>query len=233
MPKKKVVTRSYTISDGRVIELCNEKRTFIERDIAEFAVYNIDAPAVAIFKTETDEFEEFVTDEEMVGVQEEKTDLKDAAGEAVKTVIRSIMVRVAAKYKEGSARYKRFGTVGMDTFDDPHLLSCGRRVKRVASALLAELASKGLTQAIIDDLTAKNQAFEDAIDTQAEAIADRDIATEDRIEMGNARFSRLMELCSMGKNIWFETDEAKYNDYIVYDTPGGNVIEPPPPPPET
>jgi hypothetical protein len=225
MTTKREVLRMYSFADSWLIELCNTKRQFILRDIAEFSAYSIDALVMDAFQGETNTFEAFETDEEFAGLQSEVTEAKDAAAEAVKTDVRSIMARIKSKHKPKTARYRRFGTKGMDDMDNSHLLTCGRRVARVATVVLAEYTGIGLTAAIITELETKCQTLEDKLDEQADAIADRDIATEDRIEMGNALFGKLSNYCSFGQQIWVETDEAKYNDYIIY-TSEGKLVEP-------
>lgn len=37
-------------------------------------------------------------------------------------------------------------------------------------------------------------------------------------------------LCGAGKNIFVNTDEAKYNDYVIYNTPSGTDETPSVPP---
>ena len=220
MAKKEEVKRVYHFADSWLIELCNRTKTFITRDIAEFGSYNVDAAAVTAFDGEINTFEAFETDEEFAGLQSEATEAKDAAMEAVKSDIRSIMTRVESKHKSKTARYRRFGTKGLNEMYNGEVLSCGRRVVRVATAVLADYADVGLTAVIITELETKCQTLEEKLDAQADAIADRDIATEDRIEMGNALYGKLMNYCSFGQQIWSETDEAKYNDYIIYTSEG-------------
>ena len=225
MSKKREVQRKYAFADSWLIELCNTRRQFIIRDIAEFSAYSVDALVMTDFENETNAFEAFQTDEELAGIQSEKTEVKDASAEAVKTDVRGIMTRVESKHKPQTARYRRFGTKGMDEMDDNHLLACGRRVARVATDVLADYADVGLMAAIITELETKCQSLEDALNEQADAVANRDIATEDRIEMGNALYGKLTNYCSFGQQIWAETDEAKYNDYIIY-TSEGKLAEP-------
>ena len=225
MAKKREVQRKYAFADSWLIELCNTRRQFILRDIAEFAAYNVDALVMDAFQAETNTFEAFQTDEELAGIQSEKTEAKDTSADEVKTDVRGIMTRIESKHKPHTARYRRFGTKGMDEMDNSHLLACGRRVARVATAVLADYADVGLTAALVTELETKCQALEDALDEQSDAVANRDIATEDRIETGNTLYDKLMNYCSFGQQIWVETDEAKYNDYIIY-TSSGTLAEP-------
>lgn len=60
-----------------------------------------------------------------------------------------------------------------------------------------------------------------AIDTQAQGISDRDLASESRVEALNHLYQLLTKYAGTGQDIFYETNEAKYNDYIIYDTPSG------------
>ena len=225
MAKKEEVKRVYHFADSWLIELSNRTKQFIQRDISEFGSYNVDEAAVTTFDGEINAFEAFETDEEYAGLQSEKTEEKDAAMEGVKTDVRSIMTRIESKHKPNTARYRRFGTKGLNEMYNGQVLSCGRRVARVARAVLVDYEDVGLTAEIITELETKCQTLEDKLDEQADAVADRDIATEDRREMGNALYNKLMNYCSFGQQIWVETDEAKYNDYVIY-TSEGKLAQP-------
>ena len=51
---------------------------------------------------------------------------------------------------------------------------------------------------------------------QGQAIANRDNAAKERVEKANELYALLTRYCEIGKSIWYETNEAKYNDYIIY-----------------
>ena len=227
MSKKKEVIRNYRFADSYLVLLCNKIIVFILRDILQFAGYGVTAPTVTAYTGEVNDFEDLPSDIELASAQKVTTEEKDAAGESLKTGVRGVMTRVVTVYKEGSAKYEAFGVKGMDAMPDAELLKCGRRVVRVATEHLADFASTGLTALILTDLSNLCEAFEAALAKQEKAIADRDIATEDRIEMGNALYEKLMDYCGYGQTIWVETDEAKYNDYVIYNKSGGlaNPIE--------
>ncbi len=101
---------------------------------------------------------------------------------------------------------------------DSELEKCGKRVARTATLLLTQLAAEGITAAQIADLKTTAIGFEDAQDNQLDAINDRDIATEERIDAGNALYEKLVKFCNTGKDIWVNASEARYNDYIIYDS---------------
>lgn len=64
-------------------------------------------------------------------------------------------------------------------------------------------------------------ALNNNIDEVAKGVSDRDIATENRIEALNALYALVMKYAGTGQDIFYEENEAKYNDYVIYDTPSG------------
>ena len=66
-----------------------------------------------------------------------------------------------------------------------------------------------------------------AIDGLAKGISDRDMATENRVENLNYLYSLVSKYAGIGQDIFYEVNEAKYNDYVIYDTPSGMPEEGP------
>ena len=62
------------------------------------------------------------------------------------------------------------------------------------------------------------QAFELAMNIQQDKVADRDIAVENRIDIGNLLYDEMIKVCDIGKDIWAETDRTKYDAYCIYDS---------------
>ena len=92
---------------------------------------------------------------------------------------------------------------------------------------LGELATEGLSQDLIDQITTEGGALDNALDALAKGISDRDIATESRIETLNTLYNLLSKYAGIGQDIFYETNEAKYNDYVIYNTPSGMPEEAP------
>lgn len=222
--RKSEVTPQFQMSFGDLMQLGDKADDLMERDAAELLPYGVDATYRTDTATLTDDLKNFPTDEELQAEVSEKTETKNLSADAVKVFIRSVMVRAKAAFGEASAKYRRFGTKGMDDLADNDLLKCGKRVVRVATFFQVPLAAKGLTPAMITDLDGKVTTFDNDIDAQDDAIRQRDNATEDRIELGNALYAKIVELFDYGKDYWVTRDEAKYNDYVIYDQPAGNHL---------
>ena len=225
MAKKRINLRKYNFPDSHLMTLCNTIIVFILRDILHFSDYAVDAATANDYTNEINSFENFPTDIELLGDQAVCTEQKNFLLEELKTIIRNVMARVVTVFPEGTAKFDAFGTKGMSAMTDGELLKCGRRVARRATQYLAQLSGTGLTAAIIADLSAKCQAFEDAIAAQEDAISNREIAAEERTELGNKIYDKLMNYSSFGQTIWYDKSEALYNDYIIY-TKSGSLVKP-------
>ena len=193
MVKKQEVLREYHMSDADLAQLGDKAVELIARDLAELDAYGIDNDDKNWIADTTASFKDYPTDEELEGEVSDKTEKKDEAADAVKVDVRSIMVRASNAFGVKSAKYRKFGTKGMDELDDNNLHRLGSRVVRVATGYLAELAEEGLTQGIIDVLADKNAAFDDAIDAKDEAVRERDINAEDRVELGNSLYEKIVK----------------------------------------
>lgn len=219
--KKNEVTRLYNFSDARLIEFGNEKIAFMRRDLEAFLSFGLNEAKFLDLETKISQFSNLVTDIESSNEQVQITEQKDAKAEELRTAIRSVMTRVAQKYGDTSARYANYGTDALRKQSDAELLVTAKRVVRVGTTNLANLSEEGLTNAHLDSITLLNDAFNNLLINQKLKIGERDILQEDRVEEGNAIYALLMKYTQTGQDIWETSDVAKYNDYVLYNTPSG------------
>jgi hypothetical protein len=99
----------------------------------------------------------------------------------------------------------------------------------MANAYTVELQAKGLTAGMIADLDTKCTQFDLAIAAKEDAVLAREVATEQRVTLANDLYARIVRICGFGKDYWFTRNEAKYNDYVIYDTPTGTKDDSVPP----
>lgn len=218
---KKPTTPNFTFSQDVLIQTAKSKANFIERDAAEFSNYNVTDTNVTAFREKITEMEDSPADVEETGTQAVATEIKNAAAVKLKEAVRSIMSRARNKFGEDSARYRKFGTKGLSDMTDAQLLRCAGTVHRAGTAFLSELESEGLTEDVLTELKSLRTAFSVADSAQEDAIADRDIASEDRVILANEIYADMVKFCNTGKTIWASKNEARYNDYVIYNTPSG------------
>lgn len=216
--KKQAVHREYNIPDADLYIQCIDRIRMAKRDIEHFKTYGFDVNRVNQFIGLCDKFSKLPSDDELVGNQMLSTEKKYTTAESLKSAIRSVMTRVNMKYSNRSGRYRKFGTAKMGDMTDAQLLFCGRRVVRVARQQSDFLNETGLREEHLNRISEACKQFEQALNIQQDKVSDRDIAVENRIEQGNKMYRDLVTLCNIGKDIWAESNKAKYEGYILYES---------------
>ena len=216
--KKQAVNRKYNFPDADLYVQCLERIRYAKRDLDRFVQYGYTQQRLKGFLDKCEKFRRLPDDDELLGDQMITTEKKYAAAEGLKGAIRSVMTRVSMKYGNRSGRYRKFGTAKLGDMTDAQLLFCGRRVARVARAQIDFLAEVGVNENVIKKVTDACRRFENALNIQHDRVAERDIAVEYRTEQGNALYEEMVTLCNIGKDIWAETDLAKYENYTVYES---------------
>ncbi|MFI5205090.1 MAG: hypothetical protein ACHQF2_11395 [Flavobacteriales bacterium] len=214
---KKPVKRIYSFSDGSLSELGDELVMYAERDLADMTAFGYDQPRIDAIKLKIANFKDFSSDEVFTGLMMEATEDKNTAITNMSEVAEGVVQRAVTKYDRNSPKVKSFGYTGYGTKSDSDKTTACRDVHKQGTAKLADLASEGLTVAILDDLRAKTILADDAITEKRKRVADRDEAVNTRITMGNDLYKDLVKLADTGKHLYEDTNEAKYNDYVIYD----------------
>ena len=216
--KKQASHRKYNFPDADLYLQCMERLKYAARDKKQFEQYGYKADRIKKFILMCDKFRSLPDDDELVGDQMVVTEKKYAAAEKLKTAIRSLMTRVAMKFNNRTGRYRKFGTAKIGDMTDAQLLFCGRRVARVARQQVDFLDEVGVNENTIQRVVDACRNFENALNIQQDKVADRDISVERRIDQGNALYDELVVLCNIGKDIWVESDLAKYENYTIYES---------------
>ena len=213
---KKATTRNYPMSDGTLKQKADLLVLNINRDTASFATRGVNSATILALKAMITAVDDGPTDEELLGPVMDATQQKDNAANNLQLSIRTVRNMAENKFK-GKGLYHSFGFEDMSEMSDDNLYRLGKRVGRVGNSLLAQLASEGLTAAIITNINTQSSALDTAIDNQHAAIETRDLATQDRIIKGNTLWDEMTRLAGIGKTLFADVDEAKYNDYVLTD----------------
>lgn len=220
--------RNYNFTDADLKQRVDSLILSITRDITDFNKRGVITATLDALAAENEAFADLPTDEELLGQKTTATENKDAAATVLKAQIRAIRGMADDKFN-GKGIYRSFGFEGMDEMTDNDLHRLGKRVFRVGTALQAAMQPNGLTAEVLTALKDATASFDNLIDVQDDAIKTRDIAAETRINAGNELFAEFSRLCNIGKSLYQDTDEAKYNDYVIDSSPA----TPPTPPPPT
>lgn len=219
--KKKEIYRAFNFSDAVLVTKGKEKIAFMRRDIEKFVTYGIFASDIDALEQKILQFSNTVTDLEILSDQSNSAALKNILGDELRAAVEELMVRVRLVFNPHTSNYKKFGTEMLFSQSDIDLLFTSRRVVRVGYFFLSELESKGITETTLAEIVTLGNNFETAmIDLRIE-IKDRDIMQEDNVAVANEIYETLVCYTNTGQSMWSDINIAKYNDYIIYNTPTG------------
>lgn len=216
--KKQPGQRNFNMPDPDLYVMCMERIRLAHRDQAHFEKYGYSLDRLKGFANQCEQYKNLPDDHEMVGDQMISTEKKGAAADRLRAAIRGVMTRVAMKFHDKTGRFRKFGTSKLGDMTDPHLLFCARRVVRVARAQLDFLPETGLNENHIRKVADAATDFEQALNIQHDRWHDRDIAVEQRMNLGNKIYVELVKVSDIGKNIWELTDRTKYDQYCIYES---------------
>ena len=221
--KKDESLRQYGFSDGTLKQYTDQAVLFATRDSAEFGLRGYSATRLAAIQQSSNDFGNVTSDEEMLALQMMCTETKDQKRDVLEEQLRTILSMATNAFGAKGIQLRRFGDANLSKQTDNDLIRTARVCIKTATEYAVELSAEGLTPAFITAATAQVQSFDDAIDAQQLAISDREIVKETRIEAGNTLYNELLKLTNTGKSIFRTTNEAKYNDYIIYDSTGAKT----------
>ena len=217
--------REFALDDSELFIKCESTIIVALRDKDQLLEMGFTNDKRLAFQAQLDVLKLVSTDDFMLGQQMARTEEKDAARQVVEKSLRSILTIAANFYGADSGKYRQFGVANIGRLSDDHLMRYARNAATTATALLAELQPEGVTTAMITTLNTKVTAFDTAINNQITAVRQRDLITEERILKANELYHTLAKICTLGKNIWYGVNEAKYNDYLIYDAPSSNTTK--------
>jgi hypothetical protein len=221
MPKKEETTSNFNFSYGFLKQLADGTLTLIDRDIVQFTDRGFDMPKRREFQTAITTFSDFATDEQMEGIKMAATTAKDESRNIVERQMRSIFLAAKNVFGEGRGTYREFGNTDLTYQTDSELVRNANIMVATATKYVVNLVTEGITIPKIDLLNTSKINFDTAMDLQTQAIHDRDHSTERRAQLANDLYALVVKYNDVGKDIWVEESESKYNDFIIYNTVSG------------
>jgi hypothetical protein len=219
--KKEILKVKFNFSLGKLSQLADENLDLIDRDIVEFTDKGFTPARRDEYVDAINKHKNFPTDQQMEGAKKTTTADKDAARSVVETHMRGILFAAKIVFKENTGTFREFGETNLTDQTDSDLSRLANAMVEVATTYQPQLAVEGITLAKITELDTVQITFDRAIDLQKKAIHARDNSTENRAKTANALYDLLVKYADTGKLIWSDVSEAKYNDYIIYNTPSG------------
>jgi hypothetical protein len=208
----------YNFSNDYLMFKVGDVVGYMNRDVTEFTARNITQVDIDAFEAEGDAYESILPDSYYRSQITIEVDDKNTARAACQIKARKIAGYVEQAYGPKSGQYKSLNYGSLNGARDRSFITGARLVAKAAEGYLPTVSTYGLTQGMIDDLITEAQLMEDKLHAIAQKEGERDIITNDRISAGNALYEKLVKYCTVGKAIWEDVNEAKYNDYVINPT---------------
>jgi hypothetical protein len=212
---KNNIKRNHNISEAYLCGFVSNLINFMNRDIIYFNNYGITSTDITSLNNLKIECENYSSDiEELYSKTvyvEEKNDTRISLINAVRDVAKCFII----KYGIDSAEYKSLESAKILNKRDLEVLSISRKAVITATEYLPELLSIGLTQSMIDLITSNADAFESNLHEIDNAVKERNLKAQFRVSKSNELYLLTAKYCKIGKLIWENVNEAKYNDYLL------------------
>jgi len=210
--------KEFALSFADLCMLASNLVILMNRDSVQFLTRGVTAQDISDFEAMGNDFEIFPPDEYYSALVSAEVEAKETARTNCTNNIRLISGFFEQMWGIADYRYKQLNIKSFHNRADSNFLTTARNVVAVATEYLADLSPIGLTQGMIDALETEAQTFEDKMNNINTQKALRDSKTQERTLNGNDLYNYCKKYSTIGKLIWENLDEAKYNDYVIYKT---------------
>lgn len=218
--------RNYRMSDSELVDFVRVLCQCITRDIVEFGEFSVTAADVTALSNLAIQFnnlpdDEYVHQEYLAAVEE-----KNIIYEELLSMTKKMATRIELHYGKNSSQYKKFNVSKLIVLNESEFVAQVGLLNQFLESHLAELASEGVTAALLTEYEELIAAFE----AQRSVVSDLSIKRKDsttvRIKKGNEIYDLVSRYCEIGKRIWVGINQTKYNEYVIYGTSGGGLKPP-------
>lgn len=208
--------KKFNLSYPELSQRGDRVQTVIARDIKEFTEYGYKKNLSNEIGNKTEAFKAILPDMYWEGQKTLMTNAKDQCKGKLLEYLGEIAFKAKLALGANSKEYATFRFSGLDRLSDVQLVSYAKHVCKTAEYFKDDLASRNVTEEVINQTVEATKALDDTIDKQSEAIAIREQKSVERLKLGNELYELIAELCEVGKRIWEHKNEAFYHDYVLY-----------------
>ena len=200
--------RNYRMSDSELVDFVRVLCQCITRDIVEFGEFSVTAADVTALSNLAIQFnnlpdDEYVHQEYLAAVEE-----KNIIYEQLLSMTKKMATRIELHYGKNSSQYKKFNVSKLIVLNESEFVAQVGLLNQFLESHLAELASEGVTAALLTEYEELIAAFE----AQRSVVSDLSIKRKDsttvRIKKGN-------EIYDLVKNCFFANKNKTQKELIV------------------
>ena len=218
--------RAYRLSDADMIMFASLLARNLKADITELSEFGVTMEKISAFQTQADEFELILPDEVYLSTITGAVEEKNAIDAQLKEHIRVNYTRTVGRWGENSVEARSLGVKGMNDLSEFELFSFARRFQVLLGRYQPDLVDYGLTPEKLLAFKALTDAYEIALGNVNDKMLEREAATKDRIDKANALYEQIVKFTEFGKRAFFNSNPAKYSQYVIYGREAGPVKPP-------
>lgn len=212
------ITLKFNFSYGELLAQALEKQTYLTRDSADLLPRGVTPARLTAFDGMIVAFKNTTEDGILQSLVSVAVDKRDVLQEAIMVKIRDVAGVASLALGAQSAEYRTFQYGDINKLSPAEFLIRADSICDRADAYTTQLQAKGITPAMITAIRADFPAFQTLIKDADTAKGNRDINTQNRRTVANTLYTEIVALAEIAKVYYQDRDEAKYNDYIIYNT---------------
>ena len=210
----------FKMAYNEVLNLSFEKEVLLTRDQADLASRGITAARITAFAALRNTFMNVPQDETMVALISVATNSRDAVVNDMRIAIREVVGIAKNTFGDGSAEYKTFKAGDMTRVDASDLSFLSVTIVARGNAYLAQMTPKGLTAAMLTNITTLKGTLDTKIKDVETAQANQLTTTQTRHNAANSLFDEMSAMCDAAQVYYADRNPLKASEYIIYDTVG-------------
>ena len=145
---------------------------------------------------------------------------RDAVVNDMRIAIREVVGIAKNTFGDGSAEYKTFKAGDMTRVDASDLSFLSVTIVARGNAYLAQMTPKGLTAAMLTNITTLKGTLDARIKDVETAQANQLTTTQTRHNAANSLFDEMSAMCDAAQVYYADRNPLKASEYIIYDTVG-------------
>ena len=171
------IRRKYSITDTEMYSFASRVSDSLADDLQDFSKFGLTTEKINYFKSLIDKFisinDDIIFKYDLKVFTDQRNETK---AKLLETTVQ-MALRVELKWTKKSTQYKNLGIKGHYKMNDSALYSAAKRIHSVMVEYLPDLASAGLTQAMLNEYEALINTFEIQINEQLDKKNLRNVVT--------------------------------------------------------
>ena len=218
MSTTKLLPLAFTMSYDDLISTSIEKEAYLTRDVADLTARGITLPVIAVITGKRVAFA--AMPDSVTGIENNTLgyEARDKQVAILFTAVNLVGGIALDTFGAKSAQYKGFQVKGLGKLDCDKLYTVAANVVVKGGIYSAPMTLKGLTSAMLTDITAQAATLLPLISAMPALVGDGETATVLRREAANDLFLNLRGACNTGKAYYKAAGNAtKKKEYAIYD----------------